>query len=140
MASFSRTIQSSCTWLFYWFYWAVLDAVSHERFNVFADLCVFFRWDRNHGTVLHLDLIAGQVLDLQYIDQIAAVRAVELFWKHLPDLFDQQTDADGSILGINIAEFAFAAAGIQDIFVADIEMCIRDRRQTGWWGSTPPGP
>ena len=43
---------------------AVLDAVSHDRFNIFADLCVFFRWDRNHGTVLHLDLIAGQVLDL----------------------------------------------------------------------------
>ena len=48
------------------------------------------------------------------------MRAVELFWKHLPDLLDQQTDLDDSILGINIAEFAFAAADIQEIFVADL--------------------
>ena len=46
--------------------------------------------------------------------------AVELFWKHLPDLLDQQTDLDDSILGINIAEFAFAAADIQEILVADV--------------------
>ena len=48
------------------------------------------------------------------------MRAVELFWKHLPDLLDQQTDADGPILGINITEFAFAAADIQEILVADV--------------------